>query len=177
MTTNQILTITEVVPPGVSITESLPGGATMDLVASVLPKGKRTMGVSMHSLVRRIPMALGPVLGGVMIGLFGEKSGVRLAFVAAMILGGVSLALQQVVIEDDKRRESKAEGNPVRALRFMSPALPTRFSFVSIITCWSTRDTPPRIKAPRNARRIPLFSPNTPIIAPPSTGPNAKCIC
>ena len=41
---------------------SLP--ATMGLVSAVLPKNKRTMGVSMHSLVRRIPMALGPVLGG-----------------------------------------------------------------------------------------------------------------
>ena len=69
---------------------SLP--ATMDLVASVLPKEKRTMGVSMHSLVRRIPMALGPLLGGWMIVSFGERSGVRMAFVAALILGGVSLA-------------------------------------------------------------------------------------
>jgi MFS family permease len=100
---------------------SLP--ATMDLVASVLPKDKRTMGVSMHALVRRIPMALGPVLGGVMIGLFGEKTGVRLAFVAALILGGVSLALQQVVIEDDEKREGKAEGNPLQALRLVSPSL------------------------------------------------------
>jgi MFS family permease len=100
---------------------SLP--ATMDLVASVLPKDKRTMGVSMHALVRRVPMALGPLLGGAMIGLFGEKSGVRLAFVAALILGGVSLALQQVMIEDDEKRVGKAEGNPRRALRLVSPAL------------------------------------------------------
>jgi len=42
---------------------SLP--ATMSLVAKVLPSNKRTMGVSMHSLVRRIAMGLGPVLGGV----------------------------------------------------------------------------------------------------------------
>jgi hypothetical protein len=34
---------------------SLP--ATMELVATVLPMNRRTMGVSMHSLVRRIPMA------------------------------------------------------------------------------------------------------------------------
>ncbi len=40
---------------------SLP--ATMGLVARVLPKNKRTMGVSVHSLVRRIPMALGPLFG------------------------------------------------------------------------------------------------------------------
>jgi len=100
---------------------SLP--ATMDLVTSVLPKAKRTMGVSMHSLVRRIPMALGPVLGGTMIGLFGEKDGVRLAFVVALVLGGVSLVLQQVMIKDDGKRVGKAEGNPLRALGLVSPAL------------------------------------------------------
>jgi len=100
---------------------SLP--ATMDMVSSVLPMNKRTMGVSMHSLVRRVPMALGPVLGGILIGLFGEKDGVRLAFVAALVLGGVSLVMQQVFIQDDKRRERKAEGNPLRALSLMSPSL------------------------------------------------------
>ena len=36
---------------------SLP--ATMSLVARALPQNKRAMGVSMHSLVRRLPMALG----------------------------------------------------------------------------------------------------------------------
>ena len=100
---------------------SLP--ATMDMVARVLPKNKRTMGVSMHSLVRRIPMALGPVLGGVMIGWFGVKAGVRLAFAAALILGSVSLLLQQVLIENDKKRVGKTHGNPVRALRLISPSL------------------------------------------------------
>ena len=100
---------------------SLP--ATMDMVANVLPKNKRTMGVSMHSLVRRIPMALGPVLGGIMIGLFGENLGVRVAFVVALILGAVSLVLQQVLIEDDVRRDREAVGNPLRALGQMSPAL------------------------------------------------------
>ena len=100
---------------------SLP--ATMDMVASVLPQEKRTMGVSMHSLVRRIPMALGPLLGGTMIGLFGAKNGVRLAFVVALVLGGVSLVLQQVMIPDEERRERKAEGNPLRALRLVGPDL------------------------------------------------------
>jgi MFS family permease len=100
---------------------SLP--ATMDMVSSVLPMNKRTMGVSMHSLVRRVPMALGPVLGGILIGLYGQQNGVRLAFVAAFVLGGVSLALQQVLIADDGRRAHKAEGNPLRALSLVNPSL------------------------------------------------------
>jgi len=80
---------------------SLP--ATMEMLATVLPKNKRTMGVSMHSLVRRIPMALGPVIGGALIGALGEAQGVRLAFAIAFVLAGVSLALQQILIEDEKR--------------------------------------------------------------------------
>jgi MFS family permease len=100
---------------------SLP--ATMDMVSSVLPMNKRTMGVSMHSLVRRVPMALGPVLGGILISLYGEKDGVRLAFVAAFILGGVSLVLQQVLISEGERPKRKAEGNPLRSLSLMSPSL------------------------------------------------------
>ena len=80
---------------------SLP--ATMDMVASVLPKNKRTMGVSLHSLVRRIPMALGPVIGGGLIGVYGEIKGVRLAFIAALTLAGVSLILQQLMITEEKR--------------------------------------------------------------------------
>ena len=100
---------------------SLP--ATMDMVSRVLPQDKRTMGVSMHSLVRRVPMALGPMLGGWMIGLFGETRGVRLAFVIALILGAVSLAMQQVLIGGEGKEGRKAEGNPLRALSLVSPAL------------------------------------------------------
>jgi len=80
---------------------SLP--ATMDMVATVLPKNKRTMGVSVHSFVRRIPMALGPVIGGALIGAFGETQGVRVAFIVALVLAGVSLILQQRMITDEKR--------------------------------------------------------------------------
>jgi MFS family permease len=99
---------------------SLP--ATMDMVSSILPISKRTMGVSMHSLVRRVPMALGPVLGGIMIGAFGETDGVRLAFVVAFVLGGVSLILQQLMIEEEKGPDER-ERNPLRGLSLMSPAL------------------------------------------------------
>lgn len=79
---------------------SLP--ATMALVATALPKNKRTMGVSVHSLVRRVPMALGPLIGGALIGVFGEVRGIRLAFITAFVLAGLSLALQQGLISEDK---------------------------------------------------------------------------
>ena len=99
---------------------SLP--ATMSLVSRALPQEKRTMGVSIHSLVRRIPMALGPVIGGVLIEIYGEKTGIRLAFGAALLLGIVSLVLQQAMIADDGKR-GKGETRPSNLWRFMSPDL------------------------------------------------------
>lgn len=100
---------------------SLP--ATMDMVSTVLPKNKRTMGVSMNSLVRRLPMAVGPLMGGAMIGLFGEETGVRLAFVAALILAGLSLVLQQLLIEDRGPAPAKPGSNPLRDLALLNPDL------------------------------------------------------
>jgi MFS family permease len=107
---------------------SLP--ATMSLIYRVLPQNKRTMGVSMHSLVRRIPMALGPILGGVFISIWGERDGVRLAFVAALIMSAVSLVLQQRLIENDRPERSSEdackiapEKNPFRLFRLMSPEM------------------------------------------------------
>lgn len=97
---------------------SLP--ATMSLVAAVLPQNKRTMGVSMHSLVRRIPMALGPVVGGALIAWQGEIVGVRLAFVIALLLALLALALQQIFIED-RPSTARAEKNPTALFKYMSP--------------------------------------------------------
>ncbi|MBU2623025.1 MAG: MFS transporter, partial [Proteobacteria bacterium] len=108
---------------------SLP--ATMSLIYRVLPQNKRTMGVSMHSLVRRIPMALGPILGGIFISVWGERNGVRLAFVAALAMSAVALVLQQRFIENDRPSELSSpdacglvpEKNPLKLLRLMSPAM------------------------------------------------------
>ena len=91
---------------------SLP--ATMSLIFKVLPQNKRTMGVSMHSLVRRIPMALGPILGGIFISIWGERDGVRFAFVAATAMAVVALVLQQRLIEDEPRREDGSSSDHCR---------------------------------------------------------------
>ncbi|MFZ5569660.1 MAG: MFS transporter [Thermodesulfobacteriota bacterium] len=108
---------------------SLP--ATMSLMYKVLPLNKRTMGVSMHSLVNRIPMALGPLLGGVLIHVWGEQVGVRLAFGAALAMAVAALFLQQRMIEDDTPRNDPASEtnalspgkNPLKLLRLMNPAM------------------------------------------------------
>ena len=108
---------------------SLP--ATMSLMYRVLPQNKRTMGVTMHSLVRRIPMALGPLVGGIFIGVWGERNGVRLAFGASLVLSAAGLLLQQRLIADDQpgtKSSAEARGltpekNPLKLLRLMNPAM------------------------------------------------------
>jgi MFS family permease len=108
---------------------SLP--ATMSLMYRVLPQNKRTMGVTMHSLVRRIPMALGPLVGGIFIGVWGERDGVRLAFGASLAMAAIALVLQQRLIADDRSATKSPadagalspEKNPLKLLRLMNPAM------------------------------------------------------
>ncbi|MDA2938426.1 MFS transporter [Acidobacteria bacterium AH-259-A15] len=106
---------------------SLP--ATMGLVAEVLPENKRTMGVTMHSLVRRVPMAAGPIVGGMCIDIWGRVTGVRIAFVGALAMTVVAAVMQQILIEDNasdrdvQATRSQAEKNPLRLLRAMTPEL------------------------------------------------------
>jgi len=82
---------------------SLP--AIMTLVSQVMSKDKRVMGVTLHSLVRRIPMALGPLLGGLLIGIYGKVDGIRIAFCVAFVLGLISLLIQYYFIEDDHEKK------------------------------------------------------------------------
>ncbi len=105
---------------------SLP--ASMDLISKSLPKSKRVMGVSVHSMVRRLPMALGPIAGGLCIDAFGVVAGVRIAFLAAIAMALLALALQQTLIAEPPRASPSAEPadlRPWRMLRRFSPQLKT----------------------------------------------------
>jgi MFS family permease len=103
---------------------SLP--ATMSLVARALPRNKRTMGVSVHSLVRRVPMGLGPVVGGLCIDRWGTEDGVRIAFVAALGMAAIAAVAQQLLIEDERPAQkagTPTPRHPLTVLREMRPEL------------------------------------------------------
>lgn len=105
--------------------------ATLSLIYKVLPVNQRTMGVSMVSIMRRIPKGLGPLMGGLCITLWGEREGVRAAFVVALALALVAVILQRRLLDDDSPRAGaksgpalpKLEKDPRRTFRLMSPAL------------------------------------------------------
>ncbi|TAK35946.1 MAG: MFS transporter [Saprospiraceae bacterium] len=63
---------------------SLPG--SLSLIIKSVGKGKAAMGISMHSVIRRIPMAVGPLLGALLIGAFGMVGGIRAAFGVSAVL-------------------------------------------------------------------------------------------
>jgi MFS family permease len=76
-------------------------------------------------------MALGPLLGGFFIALWGERDGVRLAFGAALVMAVVALILQQRMIAERPKPASPQsdacqltpEKNPLKLFRLMNPSL------------------------------------------------------
>ncbi|MBF0137682.1 MAG: MFS transporter [Magnetococcales bacterium] len=101
---------------------SLP--ASMGLIAKVLPSNKRTMGVTMHSLVKRLPMAMGPVIGGLCIDRLGEIDGIRVSFTIALGMAVVGLFAQQRLIPDDRPAKSDHPPNSLtRMLALLTPAM------------------------------------------------------
>ncbi|MFZ5354765.1 MAG: MFS transporter [Bacillota bacterium] len=96
---------------------SLP--AVMSMVSKVVSKNKRTMGVSIHSLVRRIPMAIGPVFGGALLTYYDNIQGMRIAFIIAFVLGVASLFFINRYMEDEAKNEVKEEERKAH----FSPAL------------------------------------------------------
>lgn len=97
--------------------------AVMSMVSKAVPKTKRTMGVTVHSFVRRIPMALGPVIGGALIGALGRVAGIRAAFMAAFALGAAAILFVQRFMKDEPQGERKKTAGLLRSLRTISPAL------------------------------------------------------
>lgn len=101
---------------------SLP--ATMSLVSAVMPKNKRTMGVSLLSITKRLPKALGPVIGGLLIGLYGQEIGIRYAFMVAFVLGVIAIFIQQKLIkEEPASKNDESLKNPFRMFKLITPDL------------------------------------------------------
>jgi len=97
--------------------------AIMSLIGRVLPQHKHVTGVSLHSLVRRIPMMLGPLVGGVLIARLGTVTGLRIAFGAAALLCLAGIALVLAFIPEDPPGAPKEALPPLRLFQRFDPAL------------------------------------------------------
>ncbi len=76
---------------------SLP--TTFTVVATSLEARQYTMGIGVQSMVRRVPMMLGPLFGGWLVEQFGWTSGVRLALLVCILLALLTAVFQWFMAE------------------------------------------------------------------------------
>jgi MFS family permease len=79
---------------------SLP--TTFAVVATSLGASQHTMGIGVQSMVRRVPMMLGPLAGGWLITRFGWNQGVQYALVLCIGLTLLTMAFQWFMFEPGK---------------------------------------------------------------------------
>jgi len=76
---------------------SLP--TTFTIVATSLQAQQHTMGIGVQSMVRRVPMMVGPLLGGWLIYRFGWEKGMQYALAVCLGLGVLTLGFQWLIVE------------------------------------------------------------------------------
>ena len=78
---------------------SLP--TTFSVVATSLQKNQHTMGIGVQSMVRRVPMMIGPLLGGGLITRFGWTQGVQYALLLCIALSELTMVFQWFLLEPE----------------------------------------------------------------------------
>jgi len=73
---------------------SLP--ATFSIVGSSMPKSDRSTAFAWQSIVRRVPIAVAPAIGGAFIAAYGVISGSRAALAVSIVFGLGAIVLQAV---------------------------------------------------------------------------------
>jgi MFS family permease len=80
---------------------SLP--ATFSLVGTTLAASRHSMGVGVQSVIKRLPIMIAPVLGGMLIDRFGIIAGVRIALMISIFLSTVTIFVQWQLREEPKQ--------------------------------------------------------------------------
>src|SRR5882762_541390 len=88
---------------------SLP--ATFSLVGAALEANRHSMGVGVQAVIKRLPIMIAPVFGGMLIDRFGIVVGVRLALLISIFLSGLTILVQR------QFREQSNAGVRVAAVR------------------------------------------------------------
>ncbi|MEY2496912.1 MAG: hypothetical protein QOD12_468, partial [Verrucomicrobiota bacterium] len=71
---------------------SLP--ATFSLIGATLGPDRHAMGIGMQAVIKRLPIMIAPLIGGILIDRFGIIEGVRLGLVVSILLSGATLFVQ-----------------------------------------------------------------------------------
>jgi MFS family permease len=100
---------------------SLP--ATLSLVGATLATDRHAMGVGTQSVIKRLPIMIAPICGGILIDRFGIVPGVRIALAISILLSVATIFVQRKLEEEPQESGAKVERwNFWRTLReFDSP--------------------------------------------------------
>ena len=60
------------------------------VVGDALPKGRRAMGFTVQSILRRVPILVAPTLGGIAIATYGLRDGMRAGLCVSLVLAAVT---------------------------------------------------------------------------------------
>lgn len=96
--------------------------ATLSLVGDTLAPEKHTMGIGVQSLIRRGPIIVGPLLGGLLIDKLGIIGGVRAGLMISIVLAGIALAAQ-TGLRHESRAIAERPRNLLATLASFTPEL------------------------------------------------------
>ena len=99
------------------------------LIGDSLPKHRRAMGFSVQSILKRIPRAISPPIGGLIILYLGVIKGVKAALLLTIFLGLTAVYLQYRGYVETLKPEKRRSLSPREAFRRMSS--PLRWLLVS----------------------------------------------
>src|SRR5438309_10948832 len=114
---------------------SLP--ATFSLVGAALEANRHSMGVATQSVIKRLPIMIAPIVGGMLIDSFGIVGGVRIALAVSIVLSSLTIFVQWQLREEPKGKIEKSDRwNFWQSLRgFNSPMRRLLLSDIMIRFC------------------------------------------
>jgi len=77
---------------------SLP--ATFSLVGAALEANRHAMGVGVQMVIKRLPIMIAPIFGGILIDRFGIIGGVRIGLVISILLSATTILVQRQLREE-----------------------------------------------------------------------------
>ena len=72
---------------------SMASPAIFSVIGDALPKERRSMGFTLQSMLKRVPMTLAPIIGGSLIAATGILGGVRVGLIVTVILAAVTVLI------------------------------------------------------------------------------------
>jgi MFS family permease len=113
---------------------SLP--ATFSLVGAALEANRHSMGVGVQSVIKRLPIMVAPIFGGMLIDHFGIIGGVRIALIVSILLSTVTIFVQRQLPEEKQEVAAHERWNFWQSLRaFNSPMRRLLLSDILIRFC------------------------------------------